>query len=336
MAVICFGEILLRLSAPSREPLLQSPNFLACFGGAEANVAVALVHLGDSARVATTLPENAIGTACLVELRRHGVDVSAVRCDSGRMGLYFYTTGASFRPARVLYDRANSAFAAADSARYDWPKILAGASWLHSSGITPAVSAMAHRSLIAAVAAAGARNVPVSFDCNIRASLWQGREHEAAEALRPIARQAQLLVATPLDIAALFGADLENLRGEAAFRRAADTAFTACPNLKILASTERITRHAECQSLGGFAADRKSFAASRAYELDPLIERIGGGDAFAAGFLHALGQGSNLQRCIDFATATAVLKHTLPGDFFTLSVADVNALLTDGGMDIKR
>jgi len=152
--VLCFGEILLRLSSPNKELLLQSAHFDAHVGGAEANVAVSLSRFGHTTAVVSTLPESPLGRACAGELRRHGVQTDALRFCDGRMGLYFLTHGAGHRPAEVLYDRAGSAFAAAAADAYDWSALLAGCSWLHVSGITPAVSDAAGEAAMRAMTAA--------------------------------------------------------------------------------------------------------------------------------------------------------------------------------------
>ena len=229
--IVCFGEILLRLAAPGLEPLLRSGRLDAQFGGAEANTGISLAYFGHRARLVSTLPDNDIGRVCLGELRRHGADVSGIALQPGRMGLYFYTAPAQLRPAQVLYDRAGSAFAAADPAAYDWNSLLAGADWLHISGITPALGQRAADALQRAVTAARASNVRISFDCNIRPSLWAGRESEAPAIIGTFARSAQLLFGNCTDIAVLFGGNYAGLAPQEAQMRAAARAFEACPAL---------------------------------------------------------------------------------------------------------
>lgn len=334
--IVCFGEILLRLAAPGVEPLLRSAQLEARFGGAEANVGISLAYLGHSVRIVSTLPDNPIGTACIGELRRHGLDTAGVGRRADRMGLYFYTAPAQLRAAQVVYDRSASAFAQADPGCYEWNSLLRGADWLHISGITPAVGEPAAQALRAAVAAAQALQVKISFDCNIRASLWQGREAKAPEIIRSFAASAHLLLGNPADIAQLFGGDYSQLTPAQAQQQAAVSAFAACPRLAYVAATHRQLHSADHHSLCAFLAERAGFAASRCYELDPVIERIGGGDAFAAGILHGLCSGRTLQACVDFAAAAAALKHTLPGDFNTLGVADIEHLLAGGRLDVRR
>lgn len=334
--IVCFGEVLLRLTAPGNELLLRSPHLGACFGGAEINTAISLAYFGHRAHVVTTLPDNTIGDACVAELRRHGIDTTAIVRSQGRMGLYFLTNGAMLRPSRVLYDRAHSAFAAVDPGAYDWPVLLKGADWLHISGITPALGASAAQALNEAVAEAQRLGTHISFDCNIRPSLWRGREAQAVAAMQAIAPHAQLLIGNPYDIARMFGGDFGTLPAREANMASAARALAACPGIRQVAATHRAVHGADHHTFSGFLADRNAMACSRAFELKPIVERIGAGDAFAAGVLHALCSDLPPQEAIDFAVAAAALKHTLPGDFNTLGVEDVQHLLTSGGLDVQR
>jgi 2-dehydro-3-deoxygluconokinase len=318
------------------EPLLRSAQFDARFGGAEANAGISLAYFGHRARLVSTLPANAIGDACLGELRRHGTQTSGIARAPGRMGLYFYTAPAQLRPAEVIYDRAASAFALAAPESYDWPALLQGADWLHISGITPALGEPASRALQAAVASAQAQRVKISFDCNIRPSLWQGREAQAPGIVRSFAQAAQLLFGNPTDISQLFGGEFGALTPHEAQHQAAQAALAACPALQHVAATHRHLHSADHHTLGAFLSSRDGTCASRAYELDPVIERIGGGDAFAAGILHGLCSGRDAQSTVEFAAAATALKHTLPGDFNTLGVAEVEHLCAGGRLDVRR
>ena len=334
--IVCFGEVLLRLTAPGHEPLLRSPHLEACFGGAETNTAISLAYFGHRTRVVTTLPDNTIGDACVAELRRHGIDTAAIGRVPGRMGLYFLTNGAMLRPSRVLYDRAHSAFVGADPGGYDWPALLTGADWLHVSGITPALGEAAAQALQAAIAEARRIVASISFDCNIRPSLWRGREAQAVAAMQAIAKHAHLLLGNPHDIARMFGGDFSAMPAREAHAASAAMAMAACHDVRHVAATHRIVHSAAHHTLTGFLADRDGTVCSRAFELEPIVERIGAGDAFAAGILHALCSDLPRQTGIAFATAAAALKHTLPGDFSTLGVEDVHHLLASGGLDVQR
>jgi 2-dehydro-3-deoxygluconokinase len=321
--VLCFGEILLRLSSPGKELLLQSSHFDVHVGGAEANVAVSLSKLGHAAAIASSLPESPLGHACAGELRRHGVSTDAIRFGDGRMGLYFLTHGAGHRPAEVLYDRAGSAFAAASADAYDWNALLPGCKWLHVSGITPAVSNSAGEAAIRAMTAARQRGAKVSFDCNFRARVWGSRAQEAPAVLRRLCEQADLIFGDERDFAFMLGGK-------------ADAAFEAFQHLQFIACTHRARQSVDVQQLSGSLRSRRDAYTTRPYSLYGIVDRIGAGDAFAAGVLHGLISSFDPQKAIDFATAAAVLKHSIPGDFNLSSVADIELLLSEQQTDVRR
>ena len=334
--IVCFGEMLMRLAAPGKEPLLRSALLEATFCGAEANVAVSLAHFGLDAAAVTVLPENSLGDACLGELRRHGVDTAAVRRAPGRMGLYFLSPGSGLRPAQIVYDRINSSFAGADPAIHDWRTVLTGCDWLHVTGITPALSKSAEKALLAATAMAADLGVPVSFDCNFRPALWRGREQDAPRVLRGLTDQAQLLLGGVRDAALLFGADFGAEEPAEGFRRAAEAVLAACPKLRYMAATHRLVHTAEHNELTGYLADRAGVSISGPITLNPIVDRIGSGDAFAAGLLFGLCEGLGRQRTVEFALAAAALKHSLPGDFNVVSAQEVFDLQQSSGRDVRR
>jgi 2-dehydro-3-deoxygluconokinase len=321
--VLCFGEILLRLSSPDKELLLQSSRFDVHVGGAEANVAVSLSKLGHAAAMASSLPASPLGRACAGELRRHGVSTDAIRFSEGRMGLYFLTHGAGHRPAEVLYDRAGSVFAAASADAYDWNALLAGCKWLHVSGITPAVSNSAGEAAMRAMTSARQRGAKVSFDCNFRSRVWGARAQDAPSVLRKLCEQADLIFGDERDFAFMLGGD-------------AKTAFAAFEHLQFIACTSRERQSADVQQLAGRLQSRQDTYTTRPYSLYGIVDRIGAGDAFAAGVLHGLISSFDPQKTIDFATAAAVLKHSIPGDFNLAGVADVEAVLSEQQMDVRR
>jgi 2-dehydro-3-deoxygluconokinase len=334
--VVCFGEVLLRISSPGKEMLLQSPSFAAHTGGAETNVAVGLSKFGDKAAVVSVLPNNALGHACAGEIRRHGVDTRGIVIREGRMGLYFLTHGAGHRPAEVLYDRAASAFAIAPADLIDWKTALTGATWLHVSGITPAVSVEGAQAALRAVKAARDAGVSVSYDCNFRARLWGDRTQQAPALLRELCTYATLIFGDDRDIA--FMLDFKSPGTPAERRRlAAQKAFETFGNLKWIAYTERTQLAAvDVQQLAGTLHDRNSAYTTKPYPLHGIVDRIGAGDAYAAGILHGLLNGMPAQDTVEFGTASAVLKHSVPGDFNLVSVADVEHLLSEVQTDVRR
>lgn len=333
---VCFGEMLLRIGTPGADPLLRTPALAGYVGGAEANVAVALASLGQQAAMLTTLPDHALGDACLRELRARGVDTSHVRRAPGRLGLYFLQSPGTLRASQVIYDRAGSAFAHADPADYAWEKALRGAEWLHVSGITPALGDAPVRALNDALNVAAANGVRVSFDCNFRPALWHGREAEARDVLAALARRADALFGGARDVALLFGDDFTSQPEHEAFASAADVAFEECPGLQFMASTLRRAIAIDHHELRACVADRVGVSTSRTFDLCPIVDRIGGGDAFAAGVLHAVAEGAGRDAIAEFGGAAGALKHGLPGDFSDLGVADVQRLVTTGGLDVQR
>ncbi|MFN3511472.1 MAG: sugar kinase [Phenylobacterium sp.] len=334
--IVCFGEVLLRLSAPGAGRLLQSPQLDVCVGGAEANVAVSLARFGREAAVVSLLPDNALGRAARDELRRHGVDTSGVRFAPGRMGLYFLSPGAVLRPSEVTYDRAGSAFAVADPGAVDWETRLSGAAWLHLSGVTPAIGAGAAEAAVRAAREARRLGVKVSFDGNFRATMWAAWQGDAPAILRAIFECADVAFADERDIGLVLGGDYSRGSVEERRRRAAEAAFAAFPNLQRLAATVRTHHGVDRQDLSATLATREAWITTKAYPLGGIVDRIGAGDAFAAGVLHGLLGGESDRASLEFGLAAAVLKHSIPGDFNLVQEAEVRALVAGDGLDVKR
>ena len=333
--IISFGEVLLRLAAPQGERLLQNQRLEPSFCGAEANVAVALAGFGHDARLVTALPDNALGAGAQQVMRGMGVTLAADTVAGSRMGLYFLEPGAMQRPASVTYDRARSAFAMIDPARYDWPALLAGADWLVVSGITAALGDHALTALRAAMAAAQGAGVRIAFDTNFRPSLWLGREAEAAATLRELSCEADLLFAGRRAVAMMAGGDFGAGDPEAGFHAAAQAMFGLAPRLKHIAATRRTVHSSSRQDLTGLLADRDGLSVSRTIALENIIDRVGTGDAFAAGVVHGLATGMARDATITFAANCAAWAHSVPGDFLRTSLADIAALGAGGG-DVRR
>jgi 2-dehydro-3-deoxygluconokinase len=335
--VVCFGELLLRLSAPGRQLLLQSPVLEVRTGGAEANVAVSLARFGHRAEVVGTVADNALGDSAAGELRRHGVETRHLQRTGGRMGLYFLTPGAIQRPSEVLYDRADSAFARVGGGRHDWAQVLAGADWLHISGVTPALGQQAADATLEALRAAREAGVKVSFDGNFRPKLWQAWSGDAAGILRAVMDEATLLFAGHRDIEVVLGQTFGQPDAEARFLASALAAFAAFPRLQRMAATLRTQRSVDHHALSAIDALRDGTShVAASYELANIVDRIGTGDAFAAGVLHGAIAGMGAAEGLHFGLGAACLKHSLPGDFNLLGVADVEAFLSQGAFDVRR
>lgn len=336
--VVCFGELLLRLGAPGNELLLQTPRLDVHVGGAEANVGVSLAHFGHTVRMASTVADNPLGLHALSELRRHGVDTQGVvRRADARMGLYFLTTGAVQRASEVVYDRADSAFALSTAADYDWDTLLRDADWLHLSGVSPALGADVAQATLAAARTARERGVRVSFDGNFRPKLWQRWGGDATAILRELFAQADIVFADYRDIEVVLGLSFPEQDVVARVERAAAAAFDAFPALQWMACTQRQPLSVDHHRLGALLLGRDGRRAQApARALPGIVDRIGGGDAFAAGILHGIMQGWDEDAIVRFGLAAGGLKHSIPGDFNPVSEADVLALVGEERFDVRR
>jgi len=334
--VITFGEIMMRLAPPGHERFLQTPQFVATFGGGEANVAVALSALLHPAAFVTVLPEkNPLADACIGELRRFGVDTSGIVRRPGRMGVYYVEHGANQRPSKVLYDRAGSTIALAKSGDIAWKAAFDGASFFHITGITPAISASAAELALEAVRAAKAANLTVSCDLNYRKNLWKWGK-PASEIMPDLVRSTDVVIANEEDIQTTLGiaAAVDVHAGElnhAAYQKLTGQVLDAYPNLQAVAVTLRESRSASHNGWSACLNDRKQFLVSKRYEITHIVDRVGGGDSFSAGLIYGLLNFTSHQEALEFAVALSCLKHSTPGDFCRVSLDEVQALLKEGG-----
>lgn len=323
--VVCFGEIVMRLSVPAGELPLQSPRFDAWVGGAEANVAVALAALGHRSHMVSAVPPGTIGDAPIAELRRHGVDTGAILRREGRMGLYYHIPGGPMRAAEVVYDRAESAFARTAAAEWDWDGLLVGAEWLHLSGVTPALGPALAEAALAAARAARAAGIGVSFDGNWRGRLWDRWHDDPAAILRPIVEQATLLFGNHRDASLLLGQEFSG-DGEDRRRAAALALLNHFPALTHVASTARHIAGADEHHIVARIDTREACAATPDVVIAPIVDRVGTGDAFAAGVLDGLWQGLALADVAARGLALSALKHGLRGDVAPFSRGSLEQL----------
>jgi 2-dehydro-3-deoxygluconokinase len=332
---VTFGEIMLRLKPPGTQRLFQSPVLEATFGGGEANVAVALAGFGCQAAFVSVIPANAIGEACMGELRRHGVDTSLVVRRGNRLGIYFLEPGANQRPSVVIYDRAGSAIAEAGCGDIDWEKSFAGATWFHITGITPAISLSAAELSLQAVRRAREKGLTVSCDLNYRKNLWKYGK-SAPEVMREIMRSVDVAIANEEDCQNALGimaqADVESGKLDAAaYKALAGAVLAEYANLTHIAITMRESRSADQNGWSGVLATKKEFLVSRRYEITDIVDRVGTGDAFAAGLVFGLRNLPSPQEALEFATAASCLKHSIPGDLPLVTAAEVKALMGGSG-----
>ena len=332
---VTFGEIMLRLTPPGFERLLQSPTLLATFGGGEANVAASLASFGLPAAFVTILPQaNPLADAAMGELQRFGVDTSHIARSAGRMGIYFLETGASQRGSRVVYDRAGSSFALA-SAKIDWPRVLTGAGWFHVTGISPAVSEKAAALAIEAARTARGMGITVSCDLNFRKNLWKWGK-SASDVMPELAKLTDILIANEEDVQMALGlnADIDVHSGaldRASYRKLTEAVMRDYGHLRGIAVTLRESKSASHNVWSACFYDGREFLLSRTYDIAHIVDRVGAGDSFAAGLIYGMQTGLGSQEALDFAVAASCLKHSIPGDINRVSVDEVNALLAGGG-----
>lgn len=332
--VVCFGEILLRLSPPEQQMLVQAVSLDLVVGGAEANVASALASLGHAVRFAGVVADNPLGDRALAALRGSGVDTRCVNRAPGRMGLYFLEAGSGPRPSAITYDRAGSAFAEAAPDAIDFAGALAGARLLHSGGITPALGPKGVALARAAHSAARAAGVPLCFDGNFRAQLWASWDSDPAAILRELVADATILIGNHRDIALLLGQPFSG-EGEARRREAAEAAFDAFPNLELIASTARHLVTSDHHRIAARVDSRAGSHQTEEIDVTGIVDRIGTGDAFAAGVLDGWLGGGDLAVMAQRGLALAALKHTIPGDMCPVSRAMLDGFSAGAG-DVRR
>lgn len=327
---VVYGELLLRLDPPGFQRIVQADRFEVRYTGAEANAGVSLVNFGVPTRVVSRVPATEIGDACLGYLRRYGLDTSYVARGGDRLGLFYLETGVAQRPSKVVYDRAGTAIRTPADGDYDWPAIFADAGWFHFSGTAAALGERAVAVLDEALTAAAAAGVTVSCDLNYRAMLWGDRS--AGAVMEPLMDRVDILIGNEEDAEKVFGvkasgSDVTAGRVEpAAYARAAET-LVARFGVRYAATTLRGSRSASSNSWAAILSDGTTAWESRIYDIEPIVDRVGAGDAFSGGLIYALMTGLGEQAAVEFATAASCLKHSIPGDFNQVSVAEVNRLV---------
>ena len=356
--IVTFGEIMCRLAAPGNLRLRQTRELELTYAGAEASVAASICNFGGTARFVTALPKHALAEATMDILRSVGIDTRYIlRTETGRLGLYFLETGANQRPSHVLYDRADSAIAITPANQYDWETILDGAKWLHLSGITPALSRIAAEATLVAARKAKAAGVNVSIDLNFRKKLWQWDSAKpagqlAGDTMRGILPFVDVVIANEEDCADVLGiqaGDTDVQAGTlntARYPEVARQVVSQFPNVRKVAITLRESLSATHNNWGGMLYDAKRDEAYFApldstgnyqpYQITNIVDRVGGGDAFAGGLIFALTTPalSEHQTALKFAVAASCLKHSIHGDFNYSTRAEIESLM--GGSSSGR
>ncbi len=327
------GEIMLRLSTPGNSRFVQSDSFDVNYGGGEANVAVSLQHFGNETFFVSKLPAHEIGQAAVNSLRRFGVHTRYVARGGERLGIYYLETGSSLRPSRVIYDRANSSISQATPDDFDFDAIFQGADWFHWSGITPGLSKSTAECVEKACIAAKKAGMTISCDLNYRHKLWSAEE--AQKVMRPLMQYVDVCIGNEEDAEMCLGfrpeADVENGKTDADGYKNIFQGMEKTFGFRYVVSTLRESFSASHNGWKAMIYDGKEFYLSRRYKICPIVDRVGGGDAFCAGLIHCLANGRPMQWALEFAVAASALKHTIPGDVNLVSVGDVESLMNGNG-----
>jgi 2-dehydro-3-deoxygluconokinase len=340
--IITFGEIMLRLSPPGQLRFTQANSFDVVYGGGESNVAVSLALFGLDAAFVSRLPANPLGDSCLQSLRQFGVETRFIQRGGNRLGIYFLEHGAAQRASNVVYDRANSAFVEIQPGMVDWDAIFTGADWFHWTGITPAVSQGAAETCLEAVQIARSKSIPVSCDLNYRAKLWKWGK-PAGEVMSELVGLCDVAIGNEEDAEKVFGihaagANVTGGKVSAEQYQPVCAALNArFPSLKTIAITLRGSRSASHNTWSAALWQNGTMFSAPTYDILPIVDRVGGGDSFAAGLIYGLTQLHDPQRALNFAVAASALKHSVFGDFNLVTVAEVEKLASgDGSGRVSR
>lgn len=327
--VVTLGEIMLRLSTPDFKRFVQADNFDVTYGGGEANVAAALCNYGLQGTFVSKIPNNPIGQSAINHLRRYGVDTQFVARGGKRLGIYFLETGASMRASQVVYDRADASISDVEISEFDFDKIFEGASWFHTTGITPALSDKAAALTEAALKAAKAKGITTSIDLNYRKKLWS--KDKAKEVMTRLCEFVDVCIGNEEDAEITLGfkgqgTDVTkgelNLEGyKDAFRQMKERF-----NFKYIASTLRESHSASDNGWSALVYDGNEYYHSKEYDVR-IVDRVGGGDSFASGFIYGLVSGMAMKDATEFAVAASALKHTIPGDLNHATLDEVKVLM---------
>lgn len=327
--IITLGEIMLRLSPMGNNRFLQGDEFRIIPGGGEANVAVSLANYGHDVYFVSKLPQHEIGQIAVNALRRYGVHTGWIARGGDRVGLYYAETGASMRPSKVIYDRAHSAIAEATPDDFNFDAIMEDAQWFHWSGITPAISDRAAELTKQACEAAKRHGVTVSVDLNFRKKLWTSEK--AISVMRPLMQYVDVCIGNEEDAQLCLGfkpdADVEGGKTDASGYHTIFKQMAQEFGFKYVASTLRESFSATHNGWKALIYDGTHFYESKRYDIEPIIDRVGGGDSFSAGLIHGLLTKDNQAEALEFAVAASALKHTINGDFNLVSIEEVEALV---------
>lgn len=332
--VLTFGEIMLRLSPPNFQRISQARNFDVVYGGAEANVAVSLANFGIPVDYVTRLPNNEIGRTCIQYLKQFGVNTHKIIRGGERLGIYFLEVGSSVRPSKVIYDRAFSSFSTAKLIDFDWEMIFSDANWFHFTGITPAISQNLADICLEVVKIAKNKKLIISCDLNYRSNLWKYGKNPI-DIMTELVSYCNVVIGNEEDTDKMLGIrapDIDVASGvldPEKYRFVVKEMFKQYPNLEKIAITLRGSISASHNTWSAILYDGKELFIGPQYDIIPIVDRVGGGDSFAAGLIYGLLiYKDDLQKALNFAIAASCLKHTIMGDFNLISVEEVLKLMS--------
>ncbi|MGX7419775.1 PfkB family carbohydrate kinase [Carnobacterium gallinarum] len=336
--ILTLGEIMLRLATDTGIRLDHTQQFMAHYGGGEANVAISLANYGHEVKYASKVPSNPLGNAVKKHLQSYGVLVDSLIMGGERLGMYYLESGCGERGAAVVYDRAYSSFATMKELEWNFDQLFADVELIHLSGITPALSKNWQKMILELLKEAKKRSIKISFDMNYRGKLWTVLA--AKQTFKEILPYVDYCSAGKLD--ALNFMDIPENESALNLESAADMAYyyqamnAKYPNIQVFYSTLREVYSASHNTLQGTVWNQGELVTSKIHEINPIVDRVGGGDAFAGGILHGLLVKMKLNEMVDFATAASALKHTIHGDCNQFSIAEVKAFVAAESGKIVR
>ena len=319
--VITFGEVMMRLSPPGYEKFSQASSLELVYGGGEANVAISCAYLGMKAEHVTRFPDNALGKAATQFLRKHWLSTAHVIYGDQMMGKYFLEKGAVHRPSQVIYEREGSAFSKIKPSMINWEDVLKDADWFHWTGITPAISDGAAQCCLDAVKTANKLGITVSGDINSRNNMWKyGKTMQ--EIIPELVKHSDVVITSSRGIREMFRLGKEN----DSFKFLTTELIKAFPNIKKVVKKTRRTLSASHHQIQGKMWNGKKYIKTEMLNITHIIDRVGTGDAFAAGLIYGLLHYNDVE-AIEFAASACALKHTIPGDVNTVSLENVETLM---------
>jgi 2-dehydro-3-deoxygluconokinase len=322
--IVTFGEIMLRLSTPGHARFSQAQSFLATYGGSDANVAASLAVFGVPASIVTAFPNNDIGKAAIEAYGKVGCETKHIALTGNRIGVYYVENGAAMRPSKVVYDRADSSFAKADPSNYNWNEILKDTSWFHFTGITPALSENTAKACLEGAKKAKSLGLTVSADVGYRSNLWQWGK-KPNQVMPELVELCDIIVCSKSDLKDMFEIVPEGLNPH--FETICKHLTEYFPNLKKIINTKRGQLSASHNTLVGQCFSGGELIKTKAMNITDIVDRIGGGDAFMAGFVYGQMHNFSDQKSLDFAVAASALKHTIEGDINLATVAEVELVM---------